>query len=125
MRVKEVMNKVVVIDSNISLRAAAKIMSDKNIGSLIILNKDNILGIITEKDIVDNASNLDKKVTSIKQRRIITVEQDESLDTVAIIMSKNKIKRLPVMRDGKLTGIITATDLLANSEELDEDFFID
>jgi CBS domain-containing protein len=125
MRVKEVMNKVVVIDSNISLRAAAKIMSDKNIGSLIILNKDNILGMITEKDIVDNASNLDKKVTSIKQRKIITVEQDESLDTVAIIMSKNKIKRLPVMRDGKLTGIITATDLLANSEELDEDFFID
>jgi len=125
MKVKEIMNKVVAIENNISLREAAKIMSNKNIGSLVILKNDNIAGIITERDIVDNASNLDKKVSSFIKGKIITVDEDESLETAATIMSKNKIKRLPVTSKGKLVGIITSTDILANSDEIDADFFID
>jgi len=125
MKVKEIMNKVVAIENNISLREAAKIMSNKNIGSLVILKNDNIAGIITERDIVDNASNLDKKVSSFIKGDIITIDEDESLETAATIMSKNKIKRLPVTKKGKLVGIITSTDILANSDEIDADFFID
>jgi len=125
MKVKDIMNKVVATENNISLREAAKIMSDKNIGSLVVLKDDNILGIITERDIVDNASSLEKKVTSVIKGKIITIDSDQSLDTAAIIMSKNKIKRLPVISKEKLVGIITATDLLANSEEIDADFLFD
>ena len=125
MKVKDIMNKVVATENNISLREAAKIMSNKNIGSLVVLKGDNIIGIITEKDIVNNASSLEKKVSTVIKGKIITIESDQSLDTAATIMSKNKIKRLPVVSNGKLIGIITATNLLANSEEIDAEFFFD
>ncbi|MEM3405711.1 MAG: CBS domain-containing protein [Candidatus Pacearchaeota archaeon] len=125
MKVKEIMNKVIAIEHNISLREAAKIMSKKNIGSLVILKKDKIVGIITEKDIVDNASSLDKKVSSFIKDNIITVDANDSLENAACLMSKYKIKRLPVLENDKLVGIITATDLLAHSEEIETDFFFD
>jgi CBS domain-containing protein len=125
MKVKEIMNKVVAIEHNISLREAAKIMSNRNIGSLVILKNDNIVGIITERDIVDNASSLEKKVSSLIKEKIVTISENESLDNAALLMSKHKIKRLPVVCNGKLMGIITATNLLANSEEIEEDFFFD
>jgi CBS domain-containing protein len=125
MKVKEAMNKVVTIDHDLSLKEAAKIMSDKNIGSLVITKKDEILGIITENDIVKNAANLDKKISSAMSKNIISIDQEESLDLASTLMAENKIKRLPVTHGDKLAGIITATDLIANSEELEEDFIFD
>jgi CBS domain-containing protein len=125
MKVKEIMNKVVAIEHNISLREAAKIMSNKNIGSLVVLKNENIAGIITERDIVDNASNLNKNVSSFIKGKIITIESEQSLDNAACLMTQHKIKRIPVLKSGKLVGIVTATDLLANSEEIESDFFVD
>ena len=58
-------------------------------------------------------------------RNIITIEQDEDIDNAAILMTKNKVKHLPVMKDEELVGIISATDLIENSDELNEDFLIE
>jgi len=125
MKVKEAMNKVVATESNVSLREAAKLMSKKNIGSLVVLKGEEVVGIITERDIVDNASSLDKKISNMIKGKIITIEDGQSLDTATCLMSKNKIKRLPVLRNRKLVGIITATDLLAHSDEIESDFFFE
>ena len=125
MKVKDIMNKAIVVDFDMPLKAAAKIMSQKNIGSLIVIKNKEIAGIITEKDITKNASNLDKKVSGVMSRNIITIEQDEDIDNAAILMTKNKVKHLPVMKDEELVGIISATDLIENSDELNEDFLIE
>lgn len=126
MRIKEVMNKAVAINHDISLKEAAKIMSENNIGSLIAVKKDNILGIVTEKDIVDNIDKLGRKVSSLMERKIVTVNEGEDIENAAILMSKHKIKRLPVIDDDdRLVGIITTTDLIANSEDLNEEFMFD
>src|SRR3989344_908833 len=125
MKVKDIMNKAIVVDFDMPLKAAAKIMSQKNIGSLIVIKNKEIAGIITEKDITKNASTLGKKISSVMSKNVVTIEEYEDIDNAAVLMMKNKVKHLPVTKDEKLIGIISATDLIEHSEELNEDFLID
>jgi len=126
MKIKEIMNKAIVINHDMNLKEAARLMSENNIGSLIAIKKDEIAGIITEHDIVKNANNLDKKVSSVMAKQVVTIEQNETLDAAAETFSKNKIKRLPVVNDNhKLVGVITVTDIIANSDDISEDFLFD
>jgi CBS domain-containing protein len=124
MKVSEVMNKAIAISPEISVLDAAKMLSDKNIGSLIVIEDNKILGIITENDIVKNVSNLAKSVEQIMSKNLVTVSEDETLNQAAKLMRKHRIKRIPVIKDKALVGIITATDLIANVDEIDEDFLI-
>lgn len=119
------MNKAIVVEEDIKLRDAAKLMSEKNIGSLIIMHGEKIIGIITERDIMKNISRLDNKISSIMSRNVVCVDEGESLDNAAILMAKYRIKRLPVLKKGKLIGIVTATDILGNVEDLNENFFFE
>lgn len=119
------MNKAVVIDHDMSLKEAAQIMSSRNIGSLIVLKNNKIAGIITEKDIMDNISSLTKKVSEVMKKSVVTIEKNESLDNAALLMTEKKVKRLPVTDKESLVGIITATDIIANSDILNEEFFLD
>ncbi len=125
MQVKKVMNKAVVIDHDMNLKEAAQIMSNRNIGSLIVLKGNKIAGIITEKDIMDNISSLNKKVSEAMNKNVVTIEKDESLDNAATLMAEKKVKRLPVTDKASLVGIITATDIIANSDILNETFFFE
>jgi len=125
MKISEVMNKAFVVDDSISLKQAAKIMSDKNIGSLIVIKKDKIVGIVTERDIMKNIGKIGGKISSVMTKNVVTIEFKDTIDNAALIMAKNKIKRLPVMKKGILVGIITATDILANSDSLNEEFLLD
>jgi len=126
MRIKEVMNKAIAIDHNISLKGAAKIMSDKNIGSLVVVKGSSIIGIVTERDIITNVFNMDKKLFAVMPKKVITINQDRDIDDAAGLMSKNKIKRLPVVNSNeKLVGVITATDLIAHSEDIGDEFLFD
>jgi CBS domain-containing protein len=125
MKVKEIMNKAVTESHDIKVRDAAKIMSDGNIGSLILVNGDKIAGIVTDDDILKNINKLDSGVSKVMSKNVISIDENEGIDRAAEIMRERKIKRLPVVKKGKLVGIITATDLIANSEELNEEFFFD
>ena len=125
MRVKDAMNKVIVIEHDVSVKDAAKIMSNKNIGSLVVLNKNKIVGFLTEKDIMKNISFLWKKISVVMSKNVVTIDCNESLDNAALIMAERKIRRLPVTDGDKLVGIITSTDIIANSDVLNEDFFFD
>lgn len=119
------MNKAIVTEPDISAKQAAKIMSSRKIGSLIILKKNKVEGIVTERDILRNVSQLGRKVSNIMTSKVTMIESGESLENAALIMTENKIKRLPVVEKGKLVGIITATDIVANSDLLNEDFLLD
>ncbi|MDD5194037.1 MAG: CBS domain-containing protein [Candidatus Nanoarchaeia archaeon] len=125
MQVKDVMNQAVVIDHDVDLKQAAQIMSQRNIGCLIVMNKNNILGIISEEDVLKNISSLGKSISKAMSRKIVTISPEESLEDAAAIISRKKVKRLPVVNNGKLVGIVTATDLVANLEDVGEDFLLD
>ncbi len=125
MKICDVMSKAVVIEKNMLIRQAAEIMSKKGIGSLIVMNKDKLAGVVTERDILDNVKKLGSRVSEIMSKNIICIDCEESLENAASVMAKNRIKRLPVLKNGRLAGIITATDIIANSEKLNEQFFFE
>lgn len=119
MKVKEAMNqKVIVASKDISIKEAARIMAKFKIGSLIIIEKEKIVGVITESDIIRKivATGLDPTLTLVEEtmsKDVITINVEKDLSDAVQIMVDHKIKRLPVIEDGKLVGILTTTDIIA------------
>ncbi len=125
MKVSELMKKAIVVEEGISLKEAAKIMSEKAIGSLIVIKNERIAGIITERDILKNIDKLGSRISKVMSKSVITILPRQSADEAASIMAENKIKRLPVVEHNEILGIITATDILAHSDALNEDFMVE
>lgn len=122
MIVSEVMSKAVIINDDVSLKDIAEIMSEKGVDTILVIKNNNIEGIITDGDVIKNIRK-DSNASKIMSKNVITINEKENIDNAAILMSENKIKRLPVLSRGKLVGIITAADIIENSGELNEDFF--
>ncbi len=117
--VKDIMTKeVLTIDASKSVFDAAKSMTAEGVGCILVTVQGYPVGIITERDIVQRIvaehSSLDVKVTEIMTKKLITVDPDTSLKDAARLMSKNKIRRLPVLKGHKLVGIVVATDFVRN-----------
>jgi len=126
MKVSEIMHEVKVISPNISLKEAANMMSKEHIGSLVIVDKnEEIIGILTERDVLKNIGKISEKIEKVMSKDVVTIEEDKNIDKAVEVMNENKIKRLPVTRNEKLVGIITVTDLLANSENINEEFLFE
>ena len=118
LEVAKVMNTdVTVISPDETIFSTAGIMSDNNISCVIVMDNDNIVGILTETDILKRAivrgSNFEKmQAAEIMSSPVESIPADMSvLDASKIIESKH-IKRLPVVSEGHLAGIITQTDLV-------------
>jgi CBS domain-containing protein len=124
MRVKDVMHQPFVTEKDISLKEVAKIMSSKKIGSLVYLSNGKVKGIVTKGDLVKNYDT-DKKVSQVMATEVVTISPEETLKFAAEMMRKKKIKKLPVMSNRELVGIVTASDLIDNAEEIEDNFFFD
>jgi len=125
MQVKEIMKKVITASPKLTVKEVAKLMSDKGIGSVVIIQNSKIVGIVTERDILKHFSSLSRQnltIEKIMSKDVKTIDARATINEAATIMSENKIKRLPVVEKGKLVGIVTATDLIAHSEYFDEPF---
>ena len=116
MLVKDVMNKnVVVAKSDVTIKEASKVMAEYKIGSLVVLKDSEIKGIITDTDIVRAlAKDMDIDATTmedIMSKKVFTVDPEQTIEEAVDLMVKHKIKRLPVVEEGKIKGIVTATDI--------------
>jgi CBS domain-containing protein len=115
--VKEIMTKkVVTITVDKTVFEAAELMNSKGIGCLLIVQNGAPVGIVTERDFVRRvvAKNLpySVKVSEIMTKNLITVYPDMPLKDAARLMSINKIRRLPVLKQNKLVGIVVASDFV-------------
>ena len=90
MIVEEVMEEPYVIERDISLVEAAKLMSENNTDCLIFISKSLIKGIITEKDMLKNFKNK-KKVSQIMTKQVITINHDKDINEALSLMQDNKI----------------------------------
>lgn len=125
MKVEEVMKKIIVTENDIKISEASKIMKREKIGSLVFIKNNKILGIITEKDIVDNIDKAGSRISSVMNKNVLTIDEKESLEHAAEFMAEHKIKRLPVTSKGRLAGIITASEIIENVDDLNEEFYFD
>ncbi|TLZ44154.1 MAG: CBS domain-containing protein [Methanobacteriota archaeon] len=100
-----------------TIAAAAKVMREMDIGSLVVLDSDRPTGIVTERDIVTKVAAADQKPSQVHVKDIMTsplvaVNPHEEVVEAAKLMSQRKIRRLPVVQDGKLIGMVTENDIL-------------
>jgi len=118
---------IISINSEDNVIKASEVMIHKNIGSVLVFDGSNPVGIITERDIVKrvitDCKNLcETRAVDIATCDLITIGPDEAVKKALIIMYKNKIKRIPVRNPetDELVGIITTYDIIAafNSLEL-------
>ncbi|MGQ9624763.1 MAG: CBS domain-containing protein [Candidatus Bathycorpusculaceae bacterium] len=116
--VRSVMAKpVITVEKGSSVYEVAKLMSEKSIGSIVVLEKGKPVGIATERDILQrvvakglNSSQV--KIEEIMSRNLITISGKTPIINAIRVMEKNKVRRLLVMEKGKLVGIVTQRDLL-------------
>lgn len=118
-KVKDIMAKdVISIGVDNSVFEAAELMSSNRVGCLMIMDGEVPIGIVTERDfvrrVVAKRLSLDTKVSEIMSKSLITVDPDASLKEAARVMSSNKIRRLPVLKQNRLVGIVVASDFVRN-----------
>lgn len=115
--VREIMTEFVQsIPTGSTVMEAAQLMSKGGIGSIIIMEKGNPTGILTEKDIVkvvsQHGDHSKVLVENIMSKPVKTIDPDETIDEAALEMSIYGIRRLVVVgKNGKLLGIVSTTDL--------------
>lgn len=106
------------ISEHSSIADAAKLMKQHNCGSLPVTDtKNEVIGIITDTDIIYKlvAKNLDSQKTSVQKimtKNVIITTPQKNIITVAEIMHKKKIRRMPVMQNAKIIGIIATIDII-------------
>jgi len=109
-------NNVISIDSSMTVKDAAIMMADTNVGCVVITRGNAPIGILTERDfvkrIVSEERELSTPLADVMSFPLITVDSGETVWEAAEIMKRNKIHKAPVEDQGKLVGIITATDIV-------------
>ena len=115
MKITEIMTKAAVTDRpDDSLEAAARKMWEQQTGSLLVTDGEDLVGIVTERDIlraVATAAPLDTPLSAVMSKDLITVDPGTSLRDAARIMTEKWIRHLPVLEAGKLVGIVSQRDL--------------
>jgi CBS domain-containing protein len=115
--VRDIMTKnVVTIASDKTALDAAKLMAEKGISSLIVVKNGNPEGIITERDFIRKICAKELQVAQIKVINIMSkiqtiAEPDTPIEVAVQRMVNRRIRRLPILQDGRVVGIITVTDL--------------
>jgi CBS domain-containing protein len=114
-KVRDFMTRgVLTIDSEKTILEAAELMSQKEVGDVVVLKGEIPRGIVTERDfvrrVVARKTPLDTKISDVMTKPLITISPDASLKEAARKMINSGIRRLPVVKQHKLVGIIVVSD---------------
>jgi len=117
LKAKDVMTKeVVTIAPDATLADAIELLVARGISGLPVLNSDKkVIGIISEKDILNifSSGNLHiTKVEDVMTKRVISFSSDTDVDKIALCISENKFRRVPIIDNGKLVGIISRRNII-------------
>jgi CBS domain-containing protein len=121
--VRDIMNSPVVTASpDDSVRDIARKMKDEKIGSIVIMENNKPVGIVTDWDIVSGAVVKDIKPGGVKATEVMkdihTIEGQEGITEAARLLRKHNIKRLGVVYKNRLVGIISSSDVIAVTPDL-------
>jgi signal-transduction protein with cAMP-binding, CBS, and nucleotidyltransferase domain len=105
------------IGANDSVYDAIRLMADKHIGALVVLDGDAIVGIVTERDYARKIVLMDRSSKTTAVRDIMTphvrfVQLEQTTYDCMALMTERRMRHLPVMEDGKLIGMVSIGDLV-------------
>jgi CBS domain-containing protein len=129
MKVETIMSRPIITeDEETPVNRIAKDMDKLKIGSVVITKKGKPAGIITERDIALKVLLKDKRAGEVKAKEImsapiVTVEPEVSVEEACKLAAKKRIKRMPVVENGVLVGIVSIRDLLTRRPEYVKEFY--
>ena len=96
---------------------AIKMMADKDVGSLVVLDGSKLVGIVTERDYARNVflkgrASPQTRVDGIMERNVVCVGPDQSIEECMALMTTKRLRHLPVTKNGALIGIVSIGDLV-------------
>ena len=117
MKIDDVMTKnIITAHSNTPVEEIAKLMGEERIGSVIITKGGKPFGIFTERDLLTTflarGKSLKTRVGTVASHPLITIPLGASIHQTAFTMALKHIRRLPIVKNGKIVGIVTARDLV-------------
>ena len=97
------------------IRSAAQLMRDRDTGDVVVVAGDQVRGIVTDRDItvraVADGRGPDTPLSDVLSGQVITVAPDDRVEKVVDLMREHAIRRIPVVEDGRLAGVISIGDL--------------
>lgn len=121
MKVKDIMTKnVAYISPDCTVTEAAKLMQQHDVGSIPVCDTNGVVGVVTDRDIVlrnvvIGTDPQSTPVSNIMTTNVATVSPDTDVGKLSDIMSRNQIRRIPVVDNNALVGIVALGDLAADS----------
>jgi CBS domain-containing protein len=109
---------VVVTQPNRSLTEVANILRERGIGALVVTNADDeVLGIISERDLVraiaeHGAAALESPLSRHMTAKVVTVDENASIETVMDMMTEGRFRHVPVVKNGRLAGLVSIGDVV-------------
>jgi len=127
MTVSDVMTKSVIsVDASMTINETAKLMEDAKVGAVIVMEDNKPVGIVTDRDfavkVAAHAYQISTPIKQIMSSPLFSINSDETVRAASDLMHDRGVRKIPVIDDGNIVGIITATDivnLLAVSVEED------
>ena len=110
------------IGASASIVEAARLMREQHIGSLPVTDDERLVGMITDRDITtrvvaESAVPEKTSVGDVYSRDLIIVEPDNDLDQALQLMARHQVRRLPVVENGKLVGMVAQADIALRENE--------
>lgn len=124
MKVRDVMtHQVIPVGAKETVAVAARSLTHYNIGALPVMHNGDLCGMLTDRDIVTRclAANRDPNKTTVEQimtRDVHGTRPDMDIGVAAHLMGRLQVRRLPVMEDGKLCGMVSLGDLAGREESV-------
>jgi CBS domain-containing protein len=105
--------KVCTISPEASAQEVAQLLDNHRIsGAPVVDANDKLIGIITEADIISKVNRDGLRVADIMSHELIVVNEETDVSEIAMLLTERKIKRVPVVQDGKLVGIVSRADIV-------------
>ena len=110
-------DEIISITRDASVFDAIKLMADRGVGSLLVMDGDELKGIVTERDyarkvIIKGRASESTPVADIMTTELVTASLTQSVNDCMTLMSERRIRHLPVLVDGKVAGMISIGDLV-------------
>ena len=98
---------------------ALKMMADKDVGALLVVDEEKLVGILSERDyarriILKDKSSKTTSVGDLMTRNVLYISPEKTVEDCMVIMASKHVRHLPVLEDGNLIGLISSTDVVRN-----------
>jgi CBS domain-containing protein len=117
MKIEKLMTRnVITLPADASVYDAVKLMNKNKIGCLVVVDNSHIVGILTERDLLERVlekcrNPKETMISEIMTKHVITGKPDTELSEATKVMFKNKVKKLPIIEGNRLVGMVTLTDI--------------